>query len=206
MKPSRFSEEQILGAIKEAEAGEKVKTVCARHNISDGTYFTWKRKYGGDGSHRNEAAQEPRRGEWSFETIGSGSIGSEPDPQSGELKKVVNPASKRTAVRLSVESGLGRTAQAFRAMGLNRSHYYKVRQESVRSRRIRQRVIETSDENPRYGYRRVTSVMRREGHQINAKRVLRVRRSESHQVRKKQRTTLRIELTFVERRKVTNEN
>ncbi len=47
MKRSRFSEEQILGVIKEVEAGEKVKTVCARHNISDGTYFTWKRKYGG---------------------------------------------------------------------------------------------------------------------------------------------------------------
>ncbi len=47
MKRSRFSEEQILGVIKEVEAGEKVKTVCARHKISDGTYFTWKRKYGG---------------------------------------------------------------------------------------------------------------------------------------------------------------
>ena len=47
MKRSRFSEEQILGVLKEVEAGEKVKTVCARHNISDGTYFTWKRKYGG---------------------------------------------------------------------------------------------------------------------------------------------------------------
>ena len=47
MKRSRFSEEQILGVLKEVESGEKVKTVCARYNISEATYFTWKRKFGG---------------------------------------------------------------------------------------------------------------------------------------------------------------
>ncbi len=47
MKRSRFSEEQILKVLKEVEEGEKVKSVCARHNISEATYFTWKRKYAG---------------------------------------------------------------------------------------------------------------------------------------------------------------
>ena len=47
MNRSRFSEEQIIGVLKEVEAGEKVKAVCAKRNISEGTYFTWKRKYGG---------------------------------------------------------------------------------------------------------------------------------------------------------------
>ena len=47
MKRSRFSEAQILGVLKEVEEGEEVKAVCARHNISEGTYFTWKRKYAG---------------------------------------------------------------------------------------------------------------------------------------------------------------
>ena len=47
MRPSRFSEEQIIAILKEQEAGAKTAEVCRRHGISDATFYKWKAKYGG---------------------------------------------------------------------------------------------------------------------------------------------------------------
>ena len=43
----RFTEEQIIGILKEAEAGLKVGELCRKHGISDATYYNWKSKFGG---------------------------------------------------------------------------------------------------------------------------------------------------------------
>jgi putative transposase len=47
MKRSRFSEEQIIGILKEQEAGAVTADVCRRHGISSATFYKWKAKYGG---------------------------------------------------------------------------------------------------------------------------------------------------------------
>jgi putative transposase len=47
MKGSRFNEEQIIGILREQEAGAKTQEVCRRHGISDATFYKWKAKYGG---------------------------------------------------------------------------------------------------------------------------------------------------------------
>ncbi len=47
MKRSRFTEEQIIGILKEQEAGAATADVCRRHGISSATFYKWKAKYGG---------------------------------------------------------------------------------------------------------------------------------------------------------------
>ena len=47
MKKKRFTEEQIIGVLKESEAGAATKELCRKHGISDATFYNWKAKYAG---------------------------------------------------------------------------------------------------------------------------------------------------------------
>lgn len=47
MKQSRFSEEQIIGILKEHESGAKTADLCRRHGMGPATFYKWKSKFGG---------------------------------------------------------------------------------------------------------------------------------------------------------------
>ncbi len=65
MPRRRFSEEQILGILREGEGGRKVADICREHGISHHTYYRWKRKYGGmnvpDAKRLKQLEDENRR-------------------------------------------------------------------------------------------------------------------------------------------------
>ena len=83
---------------------------------------------------------------------------------------------------MRVERGLARAASACRALGLARSSFYRGGRENVEKRRVRKEVVGLSAKHPRYGYRRITALLRREGFEVNAKRVARIRREEGFKV------------------------
>ena len=47
MKRSRFSEEQIIGILKESDAGRKTEELCRQYGISKGTFYEWRKKFHG---------------------------------------------------------------------------------------------------------------------------------------------------------------
>jgi putative transposase len=47
MKRNRFTEEQIIGFLKEHELGAKAADICRKHGISEATFYNWKAKFGG---------------------------------------------------------------------------------------------------------------------------------------------------------------
>jgi transposase InsO family protein len=109
-------------------------------------------------------------------------------------------------VKRVIEMGIGTTAQACRALGLARSSYYCNSTMSTESRQMHKQIVQLSQDHPRFGYRRVTALLRREGHEINAKRVQRVRRSEGLQVSRRQRKLRRLGLSTAERQRATHVN
>ena len=58
MKKSRFSEEQIIGMLKQHEAGVKTADVCREHGVSAATFYQWKQKYGGMEVHEAQRLKQ----------------------------------------------------------------------------------------------------------------------------------------------------
>lgn len=119
---------------------------------------------------------------------------------------MVSVKAKKHIVRVFTEQGKAGTSSICRALDLNRSSFYKTRKRSLLSIELEKLTLAKSEDHPRYGYRRITALLRRDGHEVNPKRVQALRRKHGIQVRKKQRRTRRVHENETKRLRATRPN
>ncbi|HBC8114612.1 TPA: IS3 family transposase [Raoultella planticola] len=173
MKKSRFTEEQIVFALKQAELGTSVLEVCHKLGISDATFYTWRKKCGGispsELKHMRQLEEENLR-----------------------LKKLVADlsldktmlqdvlAKKNLALARLREWGRDLQArygaserQVFFALRVSRSSF-RYRSVAADDSALRLRIRKITETRGHYGYRRVHVMLRREGWRDNHKRIYRL--------------------------------
>ncbi|MET0116407.1 MAG: IS3 family transposase [Sedimenticola sp.] len=167
----RFSEAQIIGFLKEAEAGVPVKELCRKHGFSDASFYTWRAKFGGmdvsEAKRLKALEQENAR----LKKLLAETMLDKEALEVALRKKVLAPQARRDAVE---EMRSGTTISERRAcelVGIYRSTLRYEAKQKAETVALRSRIVELAQERRRFGYRRIHALLRREGHEVNHKRV-----------------------------------
>ncbi|WP_242141263.1 IS3 family transposase, partial [Sphingomonas sp. TREG-RG-20F-R18-01] len=184
MKRKQFSEEQIIGILKEAEAGAVVTDLCRRHGMSSATYYAWKAKFGGlevsDAKRLRALEEENAR----LKRLLADTMLDNAGLKDLLFKKMVTPAAKREAVA-HLQTALGMSERrACAVVGADRKsmRYRSCREDDGD---LRSRLRELAQQRRRFGYRRLHILLRREGITINRKKTQRLYREEGLTVRRR---------------------
>ncbi|WP_156361584.1 IS3 family transposase [Sphingomonas sp. Leaf67] len=184
MKRKQFSEEQIIGILKEAEAGAVVTELCRKHGMSSATYYAWKAKFGGlevsDAKRLRSLEEENAR----LKRLLADTMLDNAGLKDLLFKKMVAPAAKRQAV-VHLQTTLGMSERrACAVVGADRT---SMRYRSCRADDgdLRSRLCELAQQRRRFGYRRLHILLRRDGITINRKKTQRLYREEGLTVRRR---------------------
>ncbi|AWH89658.1 IS3 family transposase [Limnobaculum parvum] len=173
MRKIRFTEHQIIAVLKSVEAGRTVKDVCRETAISEASYYNWKAKYGGmeaaDIKKIKDLEDENRRLKQMFADLSL---------ECRALKDVIEkkplkPAIKRELVGYLTTQFTMSIRQACRTLSLSRT-VFRYQPDTRRDEPVIQALTEAAERYPRYGFKKLFQVLRRQGHVWNHKRVHRI--------------------------------
>ncbi|ATD66083.1 IS3 family transposase [Luteimonas chenhongjianii] len=181
----RFSEEQIIGFLREAEAGLPVKELCRRHGFSEASYYLWRSKFGG-----MNVSEAKRLKELEIENARLKKLLAEQVLENEVIKdvlrkKLVSAPARREQVRYMAGKGLSER-RALRVVGMSASALrYTPRPD--RNVELREQIQASAHRHKRYGVGMIYLKLRQGGHAVNYKRVERLYQQAKLQVRRRKR-------------------
>ncbi|QEW31425.1 IS3 family transposase [Erwinia billingiae] len=173
MRKIRFTEHQIIAVLKSVEAGRTVKDVCREAAISEASYYNWKAKYGGmeaaDIKKIKDLEDENRRLKQMFADLSL---------ECRALKDVIEKKPLKPAIKLELVSYLTTQftmsiRQACKTLSLSRT-VFLYQPDTRRDEALIQGLTEAAERYPRYGFKKLFQVLRRQWHVWNHKRVHRI--------------------------------
>ena len=181
----RFTEEQIIGFLREADAGIPVKDLCRRHGFSEASYYLWRAKFGGlsvSDAKRLKALEAENAKLKKLARRGHARAGGDPR---GAAKKVVTAPSRREMVRTLTTQGLTER-HALRVVGMSASSL-RYRPAPDRNGALRGKILAVAHRHRRYGAGMIYLKLRQEGAIVNHKRIERLYAEAKLQVRRRKR-------------------
>ena len=187
MRKSKFTEEQIIGFLKQAEAGMAVAEICRKGGFSDATFYKWRAKFRRHRSFGCEAAARVGGGELPAEEAAGRGAPGHACAEERSRGKAIAPQAKREAIgRLVREHGLSER-RACRLVGLSRDSYRHPPQPSAQEEALKQEIVAVAHQRRRFGYRRVHDMVRKQFPGVNHKRVYRLYRAANLAVKKRRK-------------------
>ncbi|WP_139052539.1 IS3 family transposase [Xanthomonas cannabis] len=181
----RFSEEQIIGFLREAEAGIAIKDLRRRHGFSEASYYLWRSKFGGmsvpDAKRLKDLESENAR----LKKLLAEQLFENDLIKDALRKKLVSAPARCTLVREWIGRGASeRRALAVIGMSASTLRYCPREDRNVE---LRERICALAHRHRRYGVGMIYLKLRQEGRILNYKRVERLYREQRLQVRRRRR-------------------
>ncbi|MCU7375205.1 IS3 family transposase [Paucibacter sp. O1-1] len=187
MKKSRFTEEQIIGFLKQAEAGMPVKELCRQGGFSDATFYKWRAKYGG-----MQATDAKRLRELESENAKLKRLLAEAHLDIHALKDVFGvkplaPQVRRAAAAKMIAQHHLSERRACRLVGLSRDSYRNPPVVDEATQQLSAKIVEIAQVRRRFGYRRIHDLLRPQFPGVNHKRIYRLYSQAQLAVRKRKK-------------------
>ena len=172
MRKARFTEHQIITVLKSVEAGRTVKDVCREAGISEASYYNWKAKFGGmeasDIKKMKDLEDENRRLKQMFADLSL-----ECRALKDVIEKSLKPAIKRELVNYLAAHYAMSIRHACRTLSLSRT-VFRYLPDTRRNEPVIVALTAAAERYPRYGFKKLFQVLRRQGNAWNHKRVHRI--------------------------------